>query len=101
MSSQSQHLSYRRQGGLGTLQLRGVVDIFEAAEFYELAKRACQDTKAQSIRVNLAQVERLDISALQILIALRRDIEASGRALAIADVPAPLAQVWAKAGIPL
>lgn len=74
---------YKRRGAEGTLTLRGSVDIFEAQDMLATVRRALADTKALSFCANLTEVERLDLSSLQILVALRRELEDAGRTMPI------------------
>lgn len=94
-------VTYKRQGDRGTLTLSGVIDIFEAKTLYDTACHALNDTKAKRIQVNLTQSERLDVSALQILLALRRDVTRVGRTFAWSELPANLAAAFEQGGITL
>lgn len=87
MSESLETMLYSRRGGTGTVHLRGVIDIFEARQLHTLALQAFQDARAQKIRVNMSSVERLDISALQILLALKQDLQAEGRSFSLDAVP--------------
>ena len=91
---------YSRRGAAGTLTLSGSVDIFEAQAVYTAAQRALADPKAVSLCADLSEVQRLDLSALQILCALRRDLEAAGRTVQF-QMPDTLAAAVARAGISL
>ncbi len=61
--------------------LRGSADIFEAQTVHAAALQALTDNGAAAIRLDSTNVQRLDLSALQILAALRRDLETAGRKL--------------------
>lgn len=61
------------------LALHGTVDIFLARELLELAKRALDGEG--DVRVDCRELERLDTSALQILLALQRQLAEHSRAL--------------------
>lgn len=89
---------YRRRGTAGTLTLQGSVDIFEAKIVHDAACRALADTKAQSVCADLSAVERLDLSGLQILSALRRDLELDGRTFVL-QVPDTLAAALSQTGL--
>ena len=95
----TQKADYQRRKQEGTLTLRGVVDIFEAAPLQAQAQRALHDEKATALSVNLAQAERLDVAALQILIALRRDAQAAGRVFTVRNTPPPIAKTVAELGL--
>ena len=94
-------VNYRRRGGEGTLTLCGVVDIFEAEALREAALRALGDGSAAVLQIDLSRAERLDVSALQTLSALRHGVEAAGRTSAISDVPDVLTASWEKIGYSL
>jgi anti-anti-sigma regulatory factor len=101
MASEQSCVRYRRRGSIGTLTLRGVVDIFEAIALHGSARRILQDSRAASVRLDCSQVERLDLSAIQILLALRRDLTASGRDWKAEDLPSSLHGALEKTGCPL
>jgi len=73
---------YRRQGAKGCLKLGAIADISEAQLLYTASRQALADEKATTMLVDLSQVETLDISAMQILLALKNDVQASGRTFA-------------------
>jgi len=90
MESEPSVVSYRRQKSTGVLHLSGIVDIFEATTLHEAARTALEDDKANSLRLDLTHVERLDISALQILLALKAGVIAQGRSFGVTRLaPAP------------
>jgi anti-anti-sigma regulatory factor len=95
----TQKADYQRRKQEGTLTLRGVVDIFEAAPLQAEAQRALHDEKATVISISLAQAERLDVAALQILIALRRDVQAAGRGFTARNTPPLIAKTVAELGL--
>ena len=74
---------YTRRGAIGTLKLAGSISIDDAEDFRNVAVSALNDRKAGTIKVDLEAVDRLDTSAWQILIALKRDVAADGRSLAL------------------
>ncbi len=88
MTAMNGAAAYRRRGAQGTLSLRGVVDIFEAGVLHAAVQQAASDRRVETIRVNLAEVERLDLSAVQLLAALRAHVEQDSRALVAENVPA-------------
>ena len=75
---------YKRQGEAGILALHGAVDIFEAQAVHAAALEALADHTAV-VRLDSADAQRLDLSALQVLAALRRDLEAAGRNLHVSS----------------
>jgi anti-anti-sigma regulatory factor len=72
-------VSYVRKRDLGTISLTGCVDIFEAQAVLAAARRAFADSKAESVFADLSGVEKLDLTTVQILFALRRDLQIAGR----------------------
>ena len=99
MSAEATNIQYQRRGAIGTLRLAGVMDIFEAAALRDAACKALADAKAGATRVDLADVERLDLTAAQILIALGREITAAGRAFGIDRAPERLTPTLAWVGV--
>ena len=83
---------YKQQDAEGILVLHGVVDIFEAQAVHAAASEALADYKAAVVRLDSANAQRLDLSALQILSALRRDLEAASRHLHVAGPEAAAAR---------
>lgn len=81
--------------------LGGQVGIFSAAALRDKALGALQDEKALTVCVNLAETHSLDVSALQILCALRDALQAAGRTFTLEAVPANLAVAWQKIGVVL
>ncbi len=101
MTAEAKTASYTRRQTKGILTLGGVVDIFEASELYAHIKRAVADEKALTVQINLAQTERLDTSAIQLLFALRRALTAAGRACALDGASPALTRTLALAGFEL
>ena len=94
-------VTYQRRQEEGTLTLRGCVDIFEAGALHAAVQRALRDSKASAICVNLAEVERLDVSAIQLLLALRREVEAAGRIFLLRECASTKTQPFALLGVAL
>ncbi|MCW3058599.1 MAG: hypothetical protein JWQ02_420 [Capsulimonas sp.] len=84
MPTVKKSVAYRRRGAAATLTLNGAIGMFEAAAFHEGAQKALADTPASTVTVELAAADRLDLSAFQILHALRRDLAKNGRTAIIA-----------------
>ena len=91
---------YERRGGEGHLTFRGDVDIFEARTAHAAAADCLGDTEAAFVTLDLTAARRLDLAAMQILAALRRDLEAAGRPLT-PQIPAPLAAAMTRTGLTL
>lgn len=101
MTASERSAHYKRQGSVGVLALHGIVDIFEAGKVHEAALKAFQDAKATTIRMDLAHAERLDISIIQILAALRQEVEASGRQMQTEGTPEPIRQELSRIAVTL
>jgi ABC-type transporter Mla MlaB component len=63
--------------GCPRIELSGTIDVFLARELLDAAKRAALATG--DVAVDCAKLERLDTSALQVLLALERTLGAQGR----------------------
>ena len=90
--------AYGRRGGAGFLRLHGNVDIFEARAVHAAAAACLGDAGADPVTLDLTDARRLDLSAMQVLAALRRDLEAAHRALSL-QAPAPLAAAMTRTGL--
>jgi anti-anti-sigma regulatory factor len=64
-----------------------MVDIFEAETLRSQVMRALDDANADSVAIDLAHLESVDITALQILLALRGGVVAVGRKFVITNPP--------------
>lgn len=91
---------YALKGSEGILTMRGDMDIFEAQPIYSAALSALNDSEATAIKVDLMNVRRVDLSALQILVALRRDLESVEQPVTF-HVPELLAERLMRSGISL
>lgn len=91
-------ITYRRRGGEGTLSLHGVVDVSEAVSLRDAASRAVGDAGISTLHLDVSQVERLDVSAVQILLALRNEIEGQERTFRFGVIPTVVADSLAKIG---
>ncbi|MEO7718656.1 MAG: STAS domain-containing protein [Capsulimonas sp.] len=101
MPTVKKSIAYRRRGAAATLTLNGSIGMFEAEAFHESASKALADTPAKTVTIDLAGAERLDISALQILHALRRDLAQNGRATVISEPTERTLADAIAAGMPL
>ena len=95
----AQKPTYRRQKNTGTVTISGVVDIFEAEALKSVSLKALEDENATSVVVNLAKLVRLDVAALQVLLALETDVAASGRTCVFRNPPAVFEQTLANLGL--
>lgn len=72
--------------GGARLRLQGTINLFHAAALHAAALEVLAGHG--DVRVECAEVEHLDSSALQVLLALAAALRAEGRALRLQDVPA-------------
>lgn len=79
------------------IELRGVVDIFDAATLYTTAVAAADG--ASWVFARLDGAEALDTSATQVLLALRQALAADGRTLRVTGTPPAVAEVWRLGGL--
>ena len=87
METSSPVVQYRRRGASGTLSLGGIVDIFEAQSVHAAALAAWKDAKASSLKIDLSQLEQVDIAILQILENLRHCLDRDQRPFQIIAAP--------------
>ncbi|HLK56841.1 MAG TPA: STAS domain-containing protein [Chthonomonadaceae bacterium] len=99
MSVSNTGTGYRRKQHTGTLRLGKVMDIFEAQPLLESSRKALNDTQATQVVVEGSQTERLDLSALQILLALQRDLKATDRSFRLEGLAENLTTALAAKGI--
>ena len=99
--SNATEITYARRGAMGTLTMRGALDIFEAERLCAVATRALQDIKATTVQLNCSAVDRLDISTLQVLLALKRDLQFAGRTPVVVGLAAPVESMLERLGISL
>jgi anti-anti-sigma regulatory factor len=79
-------------------RLSGVVDVAEASTLLAAAREAAR-VAPPAVVVHLQEVDRLDTSATQILLALQGALAASGRVLRIESTPPAVAELWRRAGL--
>lgn len=79
------------------LRLWGAVDIFDAATVAAGAREAV--AAGGEVTVSLEAAESVDTSVTQVLIALRRALDAGGRSLRLDTPPAPVATIWRQVGL--
>ncbi len=70
---------YKRQGAKGKLTLGATLDVAEAALLHAASLQALQDAKAETVTVDASKLEALDLSSIQILMALRNAVSAENR----------------------
>lgn len=93
-------VNYVRKGSEGILTLRGDMDIFEAQTLYAAALGALNDSEASTLKVDLMNVRRVDLTAIQILAVLRRDFESIEQTVTF-HIPEEIAKRITRSGIQL
>lgn len=83
--------------GQSAIYLEGAVDIFFAADLRQAALTLAAN--AADVAVCCAKLERLDTATLQILLALKKELQQKGRILQWFDLPAEPARVVGLAGL--
>lgn len=91
---------YALKGTEGILTLRGDIDIFEAQSLYAAAICALGDSESSNVSIDLKDVRRIDLSALQILVGLRRDFESLEQTVTF-HIPEELSERILRSGISL
>jgi len=86
----------RRLGGCD-LVLEGIVDVFEARELHALALAAVD--AGGEVTVRMEMVERLDSSAIQILLALGQTLKAEGRSYRLEGMSSAIQESWRLLGL--
>lgn len=88
MSTASDPVAVEPRAAGAALVLRGRVTVEHARVLHERAAEV--RLAGGDVAVDCADVERLDASALQVLLALRAALEVAGRGLVLEHVPAAL-----------
>jgi anti-anti-sigma regulatory factor len=86
----------RKLGGCD-LVLQGIVDVFEARELHALALAAVD--AGGEVTVRMEKVERLDSSAIQILLALGQTLKAEGRSYRLEGMSSAIQESWRLLGL--
>ena len=79
------------------LQLQGTIDVFVAADLHTTAKQLTRIGK--DVNVTCALTEGLDVSAVQILLALQADLHTKGKSLVMTDVSPSVEKRLADGGV--
>jgi anti-anti-sigma factor len=90
-------VSIAEREGKRTLVLQGAVDIFFAADLRQAALALLED--GEDISVVCEKLERLDTAALQILLALKKELEQRGKKLRMVELPSEPARFVGLAGL--
>ncbi len=83
--------------GKRAIALAGAADIFFAADLRQAALALLEG--GEDVAVDCGKLERLDTSTLQILLALKRELEQRGKKLRVIDLPAEPARLVGLAGL--
>lgn len=94
-----QPISLRQRDGAVTLTLAAVVDISQAAALHQKLTRAL--SLGMSVRVNPAKLERVDTTALQLLLAFEHSARARGVEVVCARRSAVLDESARQLGLPM
>jgi anti-anti-sigma regulatory factor len=81
-----------------TLKLAGTADIFDAGAMHRAACEVVTDGRGPVV-VSLHDVEAMDTSITQVLLALRRALDGAGRELRVEGAPAAVVQSWRRLGV--
>lgn len=81
-----------------SLSLSGIVDIFDAAALHQAALEVSSGGSAGLV-VLLEEAQTLDISTIQVLLALKRDLVASGRTIHFDGISTVLSELCRSAGL--
>lgn len=79
------------------LRLGGRLTVASAARLYDAARAVA--ASGLNVRVCCGGVEHLDVSVLQILLCLGRDLARDGRQCGVADVPESVGELFRLAGL--
>ncbi|MCW5978812.1 MAG: STAS domain-containing protein [Bryobacteraceae bacterium] len=79
------------------IRLCGAVDIGASEAVLDAARQAASSTKA--VRLDWSEADHVDLSALQIVLALDAALATDGRALEIGEMPPRVRQHVASAGL--
>lgn len=92
-------VSFRKSGTKCTISASGVLDIFEADAFLQAARKLVSQPKASHLIVDLTAVERMDVTALQIIHGLLRSPTACGANVEIVGLSDTCATAAASVGL--
>ncbi|MBF0627434.1 MAG: STAS domain-containing protein [Magnetococcales bacterium] len=91
------HFSMDTARSVGVLSLSGDLTIRNAAEFKEAMANAMDQSK--QLELNLSEVERVDLTTIQILCAAHRSLLKKGKTLSISgNLPSALRETVQQAG---
>jgi anti-anti-sigma factor len=94
--SGAEGIGYHCVEGENHLALQGVVDLFVAASFHDIALKCVESGRAT--RVDCRQLERIDGSALQLLLVMARDHHQRAAEFTLLGVPDDVSRYLRLAG---
>jgi anti-anti-sigma factor len=97
----AQNINSQQNGEEFTLTLSGNIDLCQAGPLYEITCKLAANQELKLIEVELSQVERLDAAALQILCAMRREIQSVERQVQFSGMGEELTLRLSQVGITL
>ncbi|HEY2988406.1 MAG TPA: STAS domain-containing protein [Candidatus Binatia bacterium] len=90
-------VSIAEREGKPAIFLRGAVDIFFAADLRHAAIRLLE--RGEDVLICCEKLERLDTATLQILLALKKELEQKGNNLRMIELPSEPARLIGLAGM--
>jgi anti-anti-sigma factor len=87
----------QERGGALVAELIGVIDVSVAEELHHQAMDLVESGK--NVVIELGQTERLDASALQVLLAMRQDLVRRGRSFSMAGYGPEIRNYLERAGV--
>ncbi len=93
------NVNFRKSGSRCTITVAGVLDIFEAEAFLQAARKLVSQTKASQLVLDFTAVERMDLTALQIIHGLLATPTASGASIEIIGLSDSCASMAALVGL--
>jgi anti-anti-sigma factor len=97
MSTVMDHIVIEDQMGRPCLHLRGEVTIYDAAFLRQAAMELI--ARGEEVEVCCARTTYLDTAALQVLLALKRELEARGLGLRLVQIPSAVLEVLRLVGL--
>ena len=97
MTSQKTSL-YSRRKDVGRISMPKVADIFEAADIHAAALRAIQDANAATVVVDCSGMDRMDVSSVQTLFAVKTALAGIGRRFELRGLSETQARTWSRIG---
>jgi anti-anti-sigma factor len=90
-------VSIAEREGKRAIVLEGAIDIFFAADLRQAALALLED--GEDLAVDCKKLDRLDTATLQVLLALKRELEQRGKKLRMAELGSEPARFVGLAGL--